>query len=156
MKKRRQYEEEAQKLARAIDLAIEAFEKECPPDFQAQHQAHLISTYGDWKRQCLNPEAAFRNLASLKYLVESVFTYFQEASGNTVEYFWRRIQEEELDFKREDKLAAILHRGRIRNRHEYELVIDRMPLNTEKEPSVSDLTNKLNQMLAQYEKKPRR
>lgn len=156
MKKRRQYEEEAQKLARAIDLAIEAFEKECPPDFQAQHQAHMISTYGEWKRQCLHPEAAFRNLASLKYLAESVFTYFQEASGNTVEYFWRRIQEEELDFRREDKLAAILHRGRIRNRLEYELVIDRMPLSVEEESTVSDLTNKLNQMLAQYEKKPRR
>ncbi len=53
-----------------------------------------------------------------------VFTYFQEANGDTVEYFWRRLKEENLDSKRVTKLELILKRARIKNQEEYDFVTD--------------------------------
>ncbi|WP_339718124.1 hypothetical protein [Cyclobacterium amurskyense] len=120
MKKKRKYQEEASKLAAVIDIAIEAFKVECPPNFEKRHQEHTVSCYANWKESCLNPEPQFRNLASLQYSINDVFTYFQEGTGNTVEYFWKKIDEAQLDYKRENKLEKILNRGKIRGRIEYD------------------------------------
>ena len=122
MKKKRTYQDEALKLAQAIDIAIEAFKVECPKEFEKSHQEHFISCYTDWKEKCLNPEPQFKNLTSLKYSINDVFTYFQEGTGKTVEYFWKRIKEEGLEYERENKLEKILKRGIIKGRIEYDYV----------------------------------
>jgi len=121
---RRNYENEVNELCKAIDLAVEAFEQACPSNFTLDHQKHFITTYKDWKDRVLNAQPEFRNLASLKYSHQDVFTYFQESTGPTVECFWKRLNEEGLNFKRENKLKKVLDRGKIRGRIEFDYVID--------------------------------
>lgn len=101
------YELESKKLASAIDIAIESLTKYCPEDFSKEILAHFVKTYLGWKESCLHPEKRFRNLVSLQYDMESVFSFFRDGTGPAVEYFWQRIAEENLGYKREDKLKKI-------------------------------------------------
>lgn len=153
MKKKRTYQEEANKLSIAIDIAIEAFKLECPPDFNKDDQEHIISCYTDWKEKCLNPEPQFKNLTSLKYSINDVFTYFQEGKGKTVEYFWKRIKEEGLDYKRENKLKKILNRGKIRGQIEYDYVIDMIVVAEQVGLTTKEETVVLSKMLGEFEAK---
>ena len=151
MKKKRTYQEEANKLITAIDIAIEAFKLECPPDFEKRHQEHTISCYTNLKESCLNPDAQFRNLASLKYSINDVFTYFQEGTGKTVEYFWKKIDEANLDYKRENKLEKILNRGKIKGRIEFDYVTDMIVVAEQVGMTSKEETIKLSVMLGEYE-----
>lgn len=155
MKKRKTYEEEAKKLAKAIDIAIEAIRKYCPSEFDKSHQEHFISCYSDWKTEYLNPEPQFKTLGSLKYSIQDVFTYFQEGTGLTVEYFWKRIKEERLDYKRENKLEKILSRGKIKGRIEYEYVTDMIVAAEQVGMTTRAETEKLSKMLGEFESKMR-
>lgn len=153
MPRTRTYEEEANKLAVAIDIAVEAFQNECPANFTAQHQAHFIKTYKEWKENSLNPEPQFKKLASLKYIVNDVFTYFHEGTGPTVEYFWKRIAEENLDYTRENRLKKILERGNIKGRIEFDYVIDMFVVAQQNGMITKDEALQLNDMLQKFEQK---
>jgi len=109
------YEEEANNLAQAIDIAIEKLQKHPPKEFQTAHIEHFINTYSDTKNKALNPEPQFKKISSLKYHIQDVFTYFQESTGEAVEQFWRGIQEHKLPFERENKLLKILKKRKIKN-----------------------------------------
>lgn len=124
MAKRKTYEAEAIKLAKAIDFALEAFRVESPSAWDLSQVEHVILCYKEWKDSCLNPAAQFKKLSSLQYLENDVFTYFNESTGPTVEYFWNKIKEDKLDFQRENKLDKIIRRGKIRGRIEYDYVKD--------------------------------
>jgi hypothetical protein len=121
---KRDYILEAEKVARAIDIAIESFSKYPPIGFNDAHTNQFINVYKDYKEKALNPLPEFRKLASLKYIVNDILTFFQESKGEAVESFWKKVNEENLGYKREDKLRKILNRGKIRGRLEYELAID--------------------------------
>lgn len=156
MKKKSTYQEEVNKLAAAIDIAIAAFKVECPPDFEKSHQEHTISCYVNWKESCLNPEPQFRNLASLKYSINDVFTYFQDGTGKTVEYFWKKINEAKLDYERENKLEKVLNRGKIRGRIEYEYVTDMIVVAEQVGMTSKEETKKLSDMLGEYESRKKK
>jgi hypothetical protein len=115
---------EAEKVARAIDIAIESFSKYPPNDFNEAHVNQFIKVYKDYKEKALNPLPQYRKLASLKYIVNDILIFFQESKGEAVESFWKKIHEENIGYKREDKLRKILDRGKIRGRIEYELAVD--------------------------------
>ena len=67
MNKLRKYDEEAIRLAKAIDNAIESFRKYIPKDFKQEDIDHVISCYNEWKINVLNPQPKFKNITSLKY-----------------------------------------------------------------------------------------
>ena len=125
------YAETAQNLAKATDIAIAVFQ-EFPPKGWEEHYVtenknqinHFIDLYKEFKENALNPKPKFRNLKSLKYDIEAVFTYFQEGSGECVDQFWKEIKAQNLPYKRENKLAKILKRKKINNIHEYDFIID--------------------------------
>jgi hypothetical protein len=150
---KRTYEEEANKLSKAIDFAIEAFEKECPVDFEPHHQEHFINTYKGWKKSVLNPEPQFKKLASLKYNIDDVFTYFQEGAGPTVEYFWKKVDEAGLDYKRENRMRKILDRGKIKGRTEFNYVIDMFVVAQQNGMITREEAERLNKMLKEFEEK---
>jgi len=152
MPKRRNYQEEANKLAAAIDLAVESFEKYCPKEFDKKSLDHTISCYEEWKEMTLNPEPKYKSLASLKYQIESVFTYFQEATGETVEYFWKKLQERNLGYERVNKLEKILNRGKIKGRIEYDYVKDMIFVAEQVGLTSKEESSKLSEMLDEYEK----
>ncbi|MFN5772741.1 hypothetical protein, partial [Flavobacterium sp.] len=80
-------------------------------------------------------------------------TYFQEGSGVTVNQFWKKIESNNLPFKRENKLKKILSRNKIKNENEYQFIIDVFQPYVE-----SGLLNQLeidslNEMIRRYEEK---
>lgn len=152
MPKTRTYESESKKLVKAIDIAVEAFTVECPKIFSKEHQEQFISTYLQRKESILNPQPKFKTLTSLKYEIENVFTYFQEGAGPTVEYFWNKINEQKLDYKRENKLKKILERGKIRGRIEFEYVIDMFVVAQQNGMITRDEALSLSNMIEKFEK----
>ncbi|RNI31457.1 hypothetical protein [Rufibacter latericius] len=156
MKKRRAYTEEAEKLGKAIDIAIEAFKNHVPELWEKHHVEHTISCYKEWKERTLNPEPQFKSLASLKYKINDVFTYFQEGTGLTVEFFWKKLNEAGLDFKRENKLEKILQRDKIKGRIEYEYVTDMIGVAEQTKMMTSEDSKKLSQVIGEFELKKRK
>ena len=145
------YEDEAIKLSKAIDIAIEAFEKYPPEIWTKDILTHVINCYREWKDDALNPEPKFKKITSLKYIIESVFTYFEESNGKDVEYFWKQIKEQNLDYVREDKLWKIIKRGKIKNRIEFEYVTDLIVIAEQEKRITEDEARKLATMIGEFE-----
>jgi hypothetical protein len=116
--------EAAQNLSKAATIAIESLKKYPPKYWETGELNHVVNCYDERLFFINNPEPKFQNMRSLKYLEEDVFTRFQECSGENVEEFWKRIKEENLPFKRENKMAKILKRKKINNDIEYDFVTD--------------------------------
>jgi hypothetical protein len=156
MKNKRSYQEEVDKLCKAIDLSIEAYTEYPPTGWTAEILKMVTSNLKDHQKRRLVADKRFKTMASLKYDIEAVFTYFQEAAGETVEYFWKRIKEEGLDYTRENKLEKILNRGKIRGRIEFGYVTDMIVVAEQNGLTTIDETQKLSQMLGEYEAKKKK
>jgi hypothetical protein len=150
---KRDYETEALKLAKAIDVAIDAFGKYPPKDYTQVHLEHFVNVYLDIKDSVLHPDPKYKTIASLKHKIQDIFTYFQEGSGATVEYFWKELAKENLDYVRENKLQKILDRGKIRGRIEYEYVIDMLVVAQQEGLILNEEVDRLNYMIGQFEKR---
>jgi hypothetical protein len=118
------YLQSVSNLVKAIDIAIESFENYPPKNTDEKTVVHFIDCYKEWKEKTISPQPGFRTLKSLSYKINDVFTYFQECSGEEVNYFWDKIKEHNLPYKRENKLAKILNRKKINNDIELDFVID--------------------------------
>jgi hypothetical protein len=155
MRVSKKYEEEAEKLVKAIDISVEAFQN-FPPSNRTESQLHLIYMGSKRNRElALNPEPRYRKLASLKYLIEAVLTPFQEGAGEHVEYFWKRVAKENLGYQRENKLEKILARGKIKGRIEYDYVIDSLVVAQQSNIINEQQAAELSDMLAAFEKQKR-
>lgn len=151
--KSNKYQGEAAQLAIAIDIAIEALQKHVPKDWETKHLDHFISVYEDYKNKVLNPEPQFHTMASLRTIENSVFTFFQESSGETVNYFWGRIKESNLAYSRINKLDKILQRGKIKNVIEYDYIKDTIVAAEQEGLTNQEQTQQLSQMLEAFEYK---
>jgi hypothetical protein len=152
----RDYTTEAAKLARAIDIAIESFRKYPPKDMNESHVLHFAQIYSEWKDSALNPAPVYRKLSSLKYIAQDIFTYFQEAAGETVEYFWTQVSQEKLDYVREDKLRKIIGRGKIKSRLEFDYVTDTLIAATQEGRISEEEATQFSVMLGDYENRKRK
>ena len=152
-KKRRTYQEEVEKLCRAIDISIDSYKSYPPKDWTPEIVNMVTSNLEKDKLNRIEAEPKFRTLASLKYDVETVFTYFQE---ETVEYFWTKIGEADLDYKRENKLEKILSRGKIKGRIEFEYVTDMILVAEQVGMTSKEETIKLSAMLGGYESRSKK
>ena len=121
---KRNYEDEAIKLSKVIDIAIESMRKFPSESWSKETLDHVVNCYKEYKEYAINPEPKFKKIASLKYLIEDVFTRFQEGSGKDVEYFWQELKKQNLDYSRKDKLDKIIKSGKIKSRIEFEYVTD--------------------------------
>ena len=124
--KENKYLQSSINLVKAIDIAIESFKKFPPKNWDTNTLNHVINVYKEWKEGRINAELKFKNLSSLKYDIENVFTNFQEGSGDEVNYFWDKIKEHNLPYKRENKLVKILKRKKIKDDIEFDFVTDVM------------------------------
>jgi hypothetical protein len=145
------YDIDAIKLSKAIDIAIDSYSKFPPKDFTQANIDHVVNLHNEWKNSVLNPEPQFRKIASLKYQIENVFTFFQEGTGETVEYFWRQLSNEDLGYVRVDKLRKIIDRGKIKGRIEYEYVLDQIVVAEQCARITRDESLKLSKMLGDFE-----
>lgn len=156
MKQKANYETEALKLSKAADIAIDAFKKFPPHDWNEEHLLHFEKCYLEWKDDALYPDPKFKSIASLKYIIQDVFTIFQEGSGDFVEYFWKEIKNQNLDYVREDKLWKVLKRGKINNRVEYEYVIDIIVPAEQENRITNEEAKLLNEMIGVFENKKKK
>ena len=118
------YAAHATPLSEAIDLAVDALQRFVPPGFTHEQLAHMVGVYRAWKEQVLHPAPAYRNKRNLQYRQADVLTYFLEATGPTVDYFWQQVQQQGLPYQRVNRLGTILKRNKINSRMEYDLVVD--------------------------------
>lgn len=153
MKQKRNYAEEAERLSKAIDIAIDAFTKFIPDGVSEEFRQHMIKCYNEWKSRVLHPEPKYRTLASLKYSIDDVFTYFQESSGPTADYFWKEVNNAQLGYAREDKLRKILDRGKIRGRIEYDFATDAIVAAQQAGRINAEEASRLSGMIGVYESK---
>ncbi len=155
MKTKKSYQEEADKLLKAIDISIDAYRIHQPKDWTPDIVNMVTNSLEQNKKMILEAEPKFRNLASLKYDIETVFIYFQEGAGETVEYFWKNIKTSGLEYKRENKLEKILIRGN-KDRVEYEYVTDMILVAQQVGLTNKTETTKLNEMLGEFESKKKK
>lgn len=153
MAKGRSYIEEVEKLCKAIDISIESYKKYPPNNWTPEIIETVTSNLEKDKNRRLEATQKFRTMASLKYDIETVFTYFQEGSGEAVEYFWTEIKKAKLDYKRKNKLEKILNRGKIKGAIEYNYVTDMLVVAEQAGLTTKVQTEKLSEMLSAYESK---
>ena len=89
----KKYIEQSTSSIKAIDIAIEVFKRIPPKGFNEHHINIVLESNHQFKKQIIEAEPKFQTLASLKYDVENVFTYFQEACEETVNEFWQKIKQ---------------------------------------------------------------
>ena len=150
------YDIEAIKLSKAIDIAIDAYSKFPPNDFTKANIDHIVNLHREWKDSVLKPEPQFKKIASLKYQIENVFTFFQEGTGEAVEYFWRQLSNEKLGYIRVDKLRKIIDRGKIKGRLEYEFITDQIVVAEQCGRITKEESIKLSNMLGEFENRKKK
>jgi predicted HTH domain antitoxin len=147
------YDVKAKNLSQAIDIAIYAFTNYPPRNFSKDNTATALKAYIDFKYSISNPEEQYKNIQSIRFVENDVFTYFQEATGETVNRFWQILKERGLPYHRENKLKKIIKRGKIANHMEYDFILDVL-VSYKQEGVVSyDEAIKIEDMLANYERK---
>ncbi|AYB33476.1 hypothetical protein D4L85_24085 [Chryseolinea soli] len=150
---KKSYEEQAEVLSKAIDIAIESVKKFRPKDLRDSDIAQFISVYESSKADILDPNFKFKTLRALEDTKNGILIYFQEGSGPDVNFFWDRIREEKIEYKRVNKMAKILKRKRIANRMELDFVIDCI-VPYQQEGLINEGESKmLKKMIGDFEKK---
>jgi hypothetical protein len=155
MPSKKDYATEAKRLARAIELAINSFEKYPPEGWDKSQLLHTVQVYSAWKEDALHPAPQYKKLASLQYTVEAVLTFFQEATGKVVEDFWEQVAKEGLGYERVDRLRKALNRGKIRGRLEYDQVTDTFIAAKQEGRITEEEASRLGGMIGEFEKRKR-
>lgn len=145
------FKKKLSQIQKVCEIATDSFIKNRPNNLDENSFKMIIKFYQDSSNELNNIEKKYQNLQSLKYLENDIFIYFNESSGKTVNYFWERIKEENLPFKRENKLVKILKRGKIKNDIEYDLVIDTIVPYQQEGVIVSEEVSQLNKMIGDFE-----
>lgn len=141
----------AEEIGKAIDIANESFERYPPPGYTKQHVEHVVSVHLDYKKMALHPDPKFRKMQSLRHIENDILTYFQEGSGEAVEYFWKQINLQKLGFKRKNMMSKILKRGKLKNRMEFDFVTD-VIVPYQQEGLITEMeVHALNKMLSNFE-----
>lgn len=147
------YDDKAKKVVAAIEVAVNSFKSIPPKDWDEKTIQHVVKTHLDWKEVVLNPLPQYKNMTSLRILESDVLTFFQEGSGETVDYFWLQIKDKGIDYKRENKLAKILRKKKIKTEIEYNFVIDTIVPYQQEGIIDSYEVDLLNKLLLEYEQK---
>lgn len=119
------YKELIEEYEKMMDIAIWSLKNFDSKPLYGIHKENFYKYYEEEKKRRLSIETGkFASIASLKYNINDALIFFNEASNEAIEQFWKRIKEESLPFKRENKLKKILKRKRIANDIEFDFVTD--------------------------------
>lgn len=151
--KRTTYEQRANELAQAIDIAVSVLQESL--DLPEAERTAFINFSLECRNFALRPEPAFKKVASLNYIKDDVLTYWNEAPGAHVQEFWARIQQANLPFKQKNVLQDVLRRGKIKNRSEYHVVVDQLVVGQQTGQITAEQAQQLSLYLGEFESKSR-
>jgi hypothetical protein len=115
-----QYEEKASQLLNAIKIHEDVVRES--KDLTAAQKKLVLDGLASDRKHIVNSES--KTMEALRYIEGAVVQPFNEMTGPDADKFWQRIAEARLDFQRRDVVREILERNRIKDRVEYEIVID--------------------------------
>jgi len=145
------YKARARALAQAVDIAAVV---RATATVQGEPQSEMQDfERREIKAKALAPEPPFASLESLAYVEDAFFTYWNEASGDHVERFWRLVAEQGLPFKRRDVVREVLNRGRINDDIEYQQVTDGLVILQQIGKITAGEANRLSMMLREFEER---
>ena len=142
-KKRKTYNEKANEIVKAIELAEEVILDST--ELAQEMKKYMIDFGNEMQESALNPEPQFRKVASLKYLENDFLIYWNESEGeDTVN---------KLNFKRKDIIQKVLKRKRIKDIHEYNVIIDRLVIAQQLEQINQSEAKLLSRLIGEFEEK---
>lgn len=121
-KKRMTYQERAERLSKAVDIAIEIINES--DRFGNDFKTPMINLCAQIKQMALNPEPQFIKVASIKYLENDFLTYWNESADREVDKFWNELHKNGIDFEKKDTIQTVLKRGKIKDIHEFDNIVD--------------------------------
>jgi hypothetical protein len=145
------YEEQANKLAKAVDIAEQVIRQSA--DFNSDLVKPMLDFGTKVKHMALNPEPQFKKLVSLKYLENDFFIFWNESTGPDVAKFWDRVFESKLGYDRKDAIQAVLKRKKIKNIHEFDFITDNIVVYKQTGRLRQDQVNELNKYIGEFEKR---
>jgi len=148
-KKRVSYKEKASQLQKVIELAEQVITNSNVLT-NKEKEAAII-----WGKSIIemanNPKPQFRKLASLKFLENDFLTYWNEAKGVDIELFWKKVYFNKLNFKRKDVIATVLKRKKIKDIHEYNVIVDTLLIAEQLGQIDNNEAKELSQMIEKFE-----
>jgi hypothetical protein len=148
-KKRVTYQERADSLAKAVDVAVKIINES--ERLGNDTKTPMISFCNQIKQIALNPEPQFKKVASLKYLENDFLIYWNESSGKEVDAFWNEIYKNGIDFERKDTIQTVLKRGKIKDIHEYDNIVDNIVVAEQIGRINKEQATELSQMIGDFE-----
>ena len=118
------YDIQSGNLISIVDTAIEALHMFPPLIFDEVQLTHFVGVYISFRNKIMYMPPLYKNLKSLKFIQADIFIYFQEGSGQAINYFWSQVKDKGLPYQRENKLVKILKRKKMKNQNEYDYVTD--------------------------------
>jgi hypothetical protein len=148
-KKRFTYQERADRLAKAVDVAVIIINESdrSGDDFKTP----MISFCNQVKQMALNPEPQFKKVASIKYLENDFLIYWNESADKEVDKFWNELYKNGIDFERKDTIKTVLKRGKIKDIHEYDNIVDNIVVAEQIGRINKEQAIKLSQMIGDFE-----
>ena len=153
-KKRKTYNEKANEIVKAIELAEEVILDST--ELAQEMKKYMIDFGNEMKESALNPEPQFRKVASLKYLENDFLIYWNESEGEDVEKFWKKVSINKLSFKRKDVIQSVLKRKKIKDIHEHNIIVDRLIVAQQLGQINQSEVKLLNQLISKFEKKDKK
>lgn len=147
----KKYQERAEQLANAIDIAESVVSKSKLLDEKTRE--HFIKWGRELKQMALNPQPPFNKVVSLKYLENDFLTFWNEEQGQDVDEFWTEVYKSGLAFERKDTIRTVLNRKRIKDIHEYNNIVDSIVVAEQIGRIDKIIVEELNQLIGEFEQR---
>jgi hypothetical protein len=148
-KTRETYEERAQKLASAVDIAKEILNTSSEfTDFEKKEYLKLGEVV---KGLALNPRKGFKRMDSLKYLESDYFVHWNEIENPEGHKFWTELYKKGLYRERRNIIEKVLKRNKIKTIAEFEFINDTIVVAEQTGHITESQSKQLNQLMGDFE-----
>lgn len=143
------YQDRAERLSKAVDIAVKIVNES--ERFGDDFKTPMINFCNQVKQMALNPEPQFKKVVSIKYLENDFLTYWNESADKEVDKFWIELHKNGIDFEKKDTIQTVLKRGKIKDIHEFDNIIDNIVVAEQIGRINPEQVIELNKMIGDFE-----
>lgn len=143
------YQDRAERLSKAVDIAVKIVNES--ERFGDDFKTPMINFCNQVKQMALNPESQFKKVVSIKYLENDFLTYWNESADKEVDKFWIELHKNGIDFEKKDTIQTVLKRGKIKDIHEFDNIIDNIVVAEQIGRINPEQVIELNKMIGDFE-----